>query len=49
MPESELALIVAVVPSWSGAMSSSTFISTIALRCSSSSIEVMVPTGRPPT
>ena len=49
MPDSEVERIVAVVPSWSGAMSSSTSIFTTACAESSRSMSVIVPTGRPPT
>ena len=49
MPDSELDRIVAVVPVWSGAKSSSTSIVTTAWVWSSSSISVIVPTGAPPT
>src|SRR4051812_2597484 len=49
MPDSDVARIVAVVPSCSGARSSSTFMVTTALASSSRSIAVIVPIGCPPT
>ena len=49
MPDSEVARMVAVVPSWSGAKSSSTFIVTTAFASSSSAMSVIEPIGCPPT
>src|SRR3954453_3494850 len=49
MPDSDVVRIVAVVPWWRGAMSSSTFIVTTALAWSSRPMSVIVPTERPPT
>ena len=49
MPDSEVARIVAVVPSWRGAKSSSTFIVTTAFASSSSTMSVIEPIGWPPT
>ena len=49
MPDSELARIVAVVPSCSGARSSSISILTSAWASSVSAMSVIVPIGLPPT
>ena len=49
MPDSEVARIVALVPSCSGATASPTSMVTIALADWSSSMSVIVPMGWPPT
>jgi hypothetical protein len=49
MPDSDAARIVAVVPSWSGAMSPSTLIVMMAFARLSSSMSEIDPIGWPPT